>query len=225
MAGWSHGVYRAITGSALLLTVLACEESSNEGNQSISDPEVLEAKARTAFAPIIAGINDGLARLLTALNGGAADGVVITPTAGGADAVIAVDFDGNGSREGSINGGLVGDVSTGAQVTIASVTGDDASLLAGGSLIATETSPGVILLDNMAGSGETDPDGSDNAADVAVTDGAVTLDAASGVPTGFVDFSVSGEGESLDITVTFSSDGIGGFIIHFTGPGVDFTIP
>ena len=225
MAGCSHAVYRAITGSCLLLAVWGCDESSDEGNPSLSDPEVFEAKARESFAPMIVGINDGLARLITAINGGAADGVVIIPTAGGADAVIAVDFDGNGSREGSINGSLVGDISTGAQVTIEGVTGDDESLLAGGSLTATETSPGVILLDDMVGTGETDPPGSGNSAEVDVTDGAITLDAATGIPTGFIDLSVTGEESTLDVSISFADDGAGGFTIHFTGPGLDFTIP
>ena len=217
---------KAVTGTFVLLALWTCSsDSSNGGNNSISDPEVLESKARTKFVPIVDGINDGLARLFAALAGGPADGVVVTPTAGGADAVIAVDFDGDGSREGSIAGGLVGDVSTGAAVTIASVTGNDPTLDVGGSLIATETSPGVILLDNIAGSGETDPSGSGNAASVDVTDGTVTLDAAAGVPTGFVDLAISGEDETLDISVTFASDGVGVFTAHFTGPGVDFTIP
>jgi hypothetical protein len=225
MTRQTRGAYRAIAGTALLLALLSCEESSGNGNQSLSDPEVFEAKAKASFVPIVSGISDGLARLLSALAGGPVDGVVITPTAGGADAVILVDFDGNGSREGSINGGLVGDVSSGALVTIGSVTGDEPSLTGGGSLTATETSPGVILLDDMVGSGGTDPDGSGNASEVDITDGAIALDATTGIPNGFLEFDISGEGESLSVSVTFQPDLQGGFIIHFTGPGLDFTIP
>lgn len=226
MAGWNHGVYRALASSFLLLAVTNCgDKSSNGGNGSLSDPDVFEAKARASFKPIIVGINDGLSRLLAALAGGPADGVVITPFQGGTNAVIAVDWDGNGSREGSINGGLVGDVSTGALVTINSITGDDPTLIGGGNLTATETSPGVIVLDNISGNGEKDPPGEGNIAEVAVAEGAVSIDAAAGVPSGFVDIEVTGENESLDVSITFTPDGQGGFRIHFTGPGIDFTIP
>jgi hypothetical protein len=92
-------------------------------------------------------------------------------------------------------------------------------------MLATETSPGTIVLDGIAGSGGADPDGSQNAADVTVTDGTVVLDAVAGVPDGFVDFNVSGEGETLGIHVSFEPDGAGGFLIRFTGNGINFTIP
>jgi hypothetical protein len=223
MSRWSR--VRGPLSGVLVLVALGCEDDPSGGNQNIANAEVFEAKAKESFVPIIDGINDGLARLLVALGGGPADGVVITPFTGGANAQIQVDFDGNGSREGAINGGLVGDVSTGAAVTINSVTGDDETMTASGGLTATETSPGVILLDNMAGSGDTDPPGSQNAAEVEITDGAVTLDIVAGVPNGFIDLEVTGEGETLSIAITFTPDGLGGFIVHFSGDGLDFTIP
>jgi hypothetical protein len=215
-----------VGGAALMVTLATCaSESTGGGNESISDPAVFESEMRSNFVPMVEGLADGLERLLIASSGGPADGVVIIPNATGADATISVDLDGNASRESSINGSLSGDIGTGAAVTIADVATAEPSLSGGGSLVATETAPGMVLLDNMAGSGTADPDGSMNAADVAVTDGSVALDVVAGVPDGFLDFTVTGEGNTLEIHVTFEPDGAGGYVLHFTGSGIDFTIP
>jgi hypothetical protein len=218
---------RAASSTALVFTLATCgdDESGGRGNESISDPEVFETTVRRTFVPMLAGIGDGLERLLTALDGGAADGVVIVPNAGGADATISLDLDGNGSRESSINGSLAGDIGTGAQVTLAAIATAEPSLGGSGSLTATETSPGVIVLDNIGGEGGADPNGSGNAADVAVTDGTVSLDLGAGIPDGFLDFVVTGEGSSLGLHVTFEPDGAGGFLVRFIGSGLNFTIP
>ena len=226
MTRWSRIAGGALGGTTMVLALATCSSESTGGdNQSISDPAVFEAKMRSDFLPMVAGIADGLERLLIAADGGAADGVVIIPNATGADATISVDLDGNGSREGSINGSISGDIQTGAPVTIAAISGQEPTLTGSGTLTATETAPGVILLDNLAGAGFGDPDGSQNAADVTVTDGAVSLDVAAGTPDGFVDFDVTGEGKTLDVHVSFEPNGAGGFLIHFTGNGFDFTIP
>ena len=227
MAPWSRIASRAASGTTLVFALTTCgsDESSSGGNQSISDPEVFEQTVRRAFLPMVAGIGDGLERLLTALDGGPADGVVIVPNAGGADATISLDLDGNGSRESSVNGSLAGDVGTGAQVTIAAISTDEPSLGGSGSLTATESTPGVIVLDNIAGSGGADPEGHRNAADVTVTDGTVSVDVAAGQPDGFLDLEISGEERHLGIHVTFEPNGAGGWRIRFTGNGMNFTIP
>jgi hypothetical protein len=218
---------RAASSTSLVFALSTCssDESGGGGNNSISDPDVFETTVRRTFVPMLAGIGNGLQRLLTALDGGAADGVVIVPVAGGAQATVSLDLDGNGSRESSINGSLIGDISTGAQVTLAAIATAEPSLGGSGSLTATETSPGVIVLDNMTGDGGADPNGSRNAADVAVTDGTVSLDLAAGTPDGFVDLEVTGEESTLGIHVTFEPNGSGGFLIRFTGNGLNFTIP
>src|SRR5262245_57496705 len=114
--------------AAVLLTVSGCgDDSGNEGSQNLSDPEAFEPAAKQDMLPIVAGIGNGLQRLFVALAGGPADGVTITPTQTGGLATIQVDFDGNGSREGAINGSFAGDISSGATISITSVTGDDPS--------------------------------------------------------------------------------------------------
>lgn len=122
MARLSRILGVAVAGTCALLTLATCgKNAADSGNQSISDPAVFESTARQGFLPMVAGISDGVGRLLTALGGGLADGVVIIPNSNGADATISVDFDGNGSREGTIGGSLVGDIASGAQVTVAAI--------------------------------------------------------------------------------------------------------
>jgi hypothetical protein len=216
-----------LNSSSLIVALATCGsgDASGGGSESLSNPEVFESTMRASFVPMVAGISDGIGRLITALNGGPSDGVVLIPHAGGADATIAVDFDGDGSREGSINGSVNGDASTGASVVLADVASSEPSLNASGSLDATDQSPGVILLDNITGTGGADPDGHRNASDVEVTGGTVALDVVSGTPDGSVSMDVSGEGNTLGITVTFEVLPGGGYQVHFTGDGVDFTIP
>ncbi|HUL68622.1 MAG TPA: hypothetical protein VLT17_00105 [Gemmatimonadales bacterium] len=226
MTRWSRIAGGAVSSTSLVATLATCtSEPSSGGNASISDPAVFEAEVRSSFLPMVAGISDGLARLVTALGGGVADGVVVVPNAGGADATISLDLDGDGSRESSINGSLDGDVATGAQVTVAAIATAEPTLAGNGTLLATETSPGMIVLDNIGGSGGSDPSGHRNAADVAVTDGTVTLDVVGGTPDGFLDLDISGEQQTLGVHVSFESDGHGGYLVHFTGNGLDFTIP
>lgn len=226
MTRWIRVAGGAVSSTSLVLTLATCgSEASGVGNRSISDPAVFETTIRRTFPPMVAGISDGLERLLTALGGGPSDGVVIIPNATGADATVSLDLDGDGSRESSINGSLTGDVATGAQVTIAAIATQEPSLSGNGAVLVTETSPGMIVLDNFAGSGGADPNGSLNAADVSVTDGTVALDVATGTPDGFVDLDVSGERTTLGIHVSFEPDGAGGYRVRITGSGLNFTIP
>lgn len=227
MARWNRIAGGAVKSTSLVFSLATCssDSSGGGGNESISDPAVFETTVRSTFLPMVEGISDGLERLLTAIGGGASDGVVVIPNGTGFDATISVDLDGNGSRESSINGTLTGDIATGAQVTMAAISTQEPSLVGTGSLLATETSPGMIVLDNIAGDGFADPVGPTNAADVSVTDGTIALDVAAGTPDGFVDMDVSGEGTTLGIHVSFEPDGAGGYLVHFTGSGVDFTIP
>jgi hypothetical protein len=219
-------VIGAVTGMTLLVMVDACKDDPTEaGSGNISDPATFEAEMRQRFFPIVLGVLDGLERVLVAIDGGPADGVVITPTANGVDAMVSIDFDGNGSREGSISSAFIGVIDVGAQLSVTSIETQEPSFAAGGSMSVVQTSPGIVLLDDVGGSGSADPPGSGNAAEVAVSDGAITVDIVSGVASGFVDFVVSGEGNSLSVTAAFEPDGQGGFRVRFTGPGFDFTVP
>ena len=220
-------VIGAVAGMALLFTVHACGNDTTDeaGSENISDPVTFEAVMRHSFLPLVMGVADGLGRVLVAIDGGPADGVVITPTATGFDATVSIDFDGDGSREGSISGYFIGAIAVGAQLFISSIETQEPSLRAGGSMSVEETSPGMVVLDNIAGNGSADPPEAGNAAQVVVTAGAVTLYPASGIVVGFVDCVISGEGNSLPVTIAFEPDGRGGFAVRFTGPGLDFTLP
>jgi hypothetical protein len=222
-------VGRVLWGMTAVLALATCKGDTTGGgdeeNHSISDPDVLETTMREDFVPLIAGIADGLERLLIAAAGGQADGVVIVPNGSGATATISMDFDGNGSREASINGTLTGDIQTGALVSIAAIAGQEPSLGGTGSLTATETSPGIVLLDHLEGTGGADPPGSMNSADVTVTDGTVAVDLVGGVLDGFVEFEVVGQGETLGVELSFEPNGAGGYVVRISGNGFDFTIP
>lgn len=215
----------AFAFSMLALTASECNTDPAGGNGSISDPAVFEAAARESFLPLMAGVSDGLARLLDVIGGGTPDGVTVTPIAGGANATVVMDLDGNGSREASINGSLVGDVATGAFVTVANISTGEPSTLGSGGMSVVETAPGIIQLDNIGGSGETDPAGGMNASQVGIVDGSVSIDLVTGTTTGFMETQITGEEQLLYVTITFEPTGSGGFRIRFNGSGIDFTIP
>lgn len=197
------------------------------GNESLSDPDVFETEMRAKFLPAALGIIDGFERLLVALNGGAQDGVTLVPNGtGGLDVGLTVDLDGNGSKESVINGGSTGSVGTGASVGVTDImVPATPSLTASSSATLTQTSPTSIVMDNMSGSLSVDEPGSMNASTTTIVSGSVGLDLASGNPSGQVVASISGEGETLGLTMAFEADGTGGWRVRFTGPGFDFTIP
>ncbi len=224
------GAVGLVAGVGLIIAVDAC--SSDDPAPAplpvgdLSDPAVFEAAMRQTFLAGAQGVIDAVGRVVVAVGGGAADGVVLTPIANGVAAAVSVDFNGDGTRESTINASLTGDINVAAQLTIASISAPQVpSLSASGGTAVTQTSPGVILADGLFGSGSADPPGSGNAADVAISDGSISLDLVTGNPSGFVDFSISGEGGSLSATATFVPDGVGGFAVVFSGPGIDFTIP
>ena len=205
----------------------ASDTTGNGDVINITDPAVLEAFLRGWFMPASAGASDGLNRLLVAVNSGSLDGVVIVPTGpNSVQAELSVDFDGNGSRESTIFGGMNGDIGTGAVISITGIDEPDTpSLEVAASTDVVETSPVTLLFDNMQGTLSADPPGSGNAAQVAVTDGAFSLDLVSGTPSGFFDVTVSGEGNVVGLSLSFESDGAGGWRLRVTGNGVNFTVP
>lgn len=218
--------------AALFAGVAACDEdptgnNGGNGGSSISDPATLQTVMQQVFVPFVLGVTDGFERLLVAVDGGAMDGVVITPL-GQNDftAVVDVDLDGDGSRESTISGGASGDIQVGATISITGISDpNEPSLSASMSATVLETGPTGVVFEQPSGSISADPPGSGNAASVALTTGAVALDLVTGNLTGFMDCVVSGEGESIDVTSTFQSDGAGGWEVRFTGNGFDFTIP
>ncbi|MFQ5529838.1 MAG: hypothetical protein ACE5FP_05750, partial [Gemmatimonadota bacterium] len=176
-------------GFAALIGIAACESDDpmgggGGGGGNISDPTVFETEMRQFFRPAALGVFNGLERLLVALNGGAQDGVTVVPNqSGGVDVSIAVDLDGDGSRESTINGGSAGSIQTGAAVSVTGVTDPGLpSLAVGVDTRVTQTSPTTVLVDQMTGGMGADPPGSGNAADASIVAGAVNLDLVTGNP-------------------------------------------
>jgi hypothetical protein len=218
--------------AALFAGVAACDEdptgtNGNGGGGNISDPATFQSFIEAAFLDGFAGVVDGLERLLVAVDGGPMDGVVITPTGPNSfSAEISFDLDGDGSRESTLFGAASGDIQVGASLTVTGITNpNEPTSTATFAATLLETGPTGVVLENITGNFSADPPGSGNAAAVDLTAGVVALDLLTGDPSGFVDCVVSGEGESIDATSTFQSDGAGGWEVRFTGPGFDFTVP
>jgi len=200
--------------AALLFTLFgsACSSSptgggDDDGNgglaNNIVNPVVFEAFLENVGYDAVNGMIDALKRLVTATNGGGFDGVVIVPTGGDSfRAEVSADLDGDGTRESTIFGNSSGDIGTGASISITSVTFPEIpSLMATASFVATSTSPSEVSFDGIAGTISMDEPGSQNAADVVTTGGAVVVDLDSGIPTGFSDNVISGEGQQLSVRV------------------------
>jgi len=222
--------------STLLIALLAvsigsCKSSTTggggNGGNSIADPAFLEAFLSQKLPNAAAGVMDGFGRLLTAIQGGGMDGVVIVPT--GVDsysAEMSIDLNGDGSRESTITGSLAGDIGTGAQIYLTDV--DDPgipSLSVGASSDAMQISAVSVLFDNMSGTLTADPPGSGNAGEAEVTEGVMTLDLVAQRPLGYIEVNLFGE-DSAFLAVHLSFEVAGsGWQLRVTGDGVDFTIP
>jgi hypothetical protein len=222
---------RSFLGSVLalagLVSVYSCSESSTDEAFSgdLSDPQGFEAAVRQTFVDGTDGVLDAFERLLVATGGGAQDGVVITPTGTGANVALSVDFNGDGTRESTLGISVTGDIQTGAQVFLASITAPQVpSLVGGGGATITETSSGVILVESLYGNASADPPGSGNAADFYVS-GDISVDLMTGNPSGALVAEIGTEEDYVYVTVSFESDGSGGFRIRFSGAEIDFTVP
>jgi hypothetical protein len=217
--------------AVLFAGVAACDEdptgNGGNGGGNISDPATLQTVMEQVFLPFTIGVLDGFDRLLVAIDGGAMDGVVITPLGlNNFVADVLVDLDGDGSRESTISGGASGDIQLGANIGITSIDNpNEPTFMAVTNAIVTETGPTTVMLDGIGGTLSADPPGSGNAASVVLQGGTVSLDLLTGNPSGSVNCVVSGEGESIDVLSTFQSDGAGGWEVRFTGNGFDFTVP
>jgi hypothetical protein len=196
-----------------------------EENNSLSNPTVLETYMRTKGANVILGSIDGLQRLFVAASGGPADGVVLVPIAGGTQAIVSVDFSGDGNRESTVTGNITGDIQTGASLAITSISDPEfPSLAAAVSSTITETGPTDVVVDRFSGSVSTDEPGSGNAAETTFTGGVVAVELATGTPNGEITCDISGEGETIGITTAFEPDGQGSWRVRVTGEGIDFTV-
>lgn len=106
MSRMKFGVFAALVA---LLGVSECEDAITDLiSQDFSDPVVLEAAVRETFVEGAVGVVNAFDRVLVALAVGSGDGVLLTPnpSTGAVDAVVDVDFNGDGSRESAINSTL-----------------------------------------------------------------------------------------------------------------------
>lgn len=199
----------------------------NGGGGGVATPAAVQTFVSQNLIDAAAGTVDAFNRLLTAAEGGPADGVTITPTGPNSfSAAVDVDFDGDGTRESVINGFASGDIQTGASVGVSSVVIPGVSGSLGASSVVTETGPGAVSFDAISASA-TDASGTDGGT---IFDGSVALNLATGTPSGFLDWVVFGlddndEFQELSGTTTFEPDGSGGWQAHFSGDGFDFTVP
>jgi hypothetical protein len=222
---------RRLIVSTLALTALlglnSCKDSGTDTQISgdLADPEVFEAAARQTMLDGTEGVLDAVQRLIEATTGGNPDGVLIIPNATGADVSLSIDFNGDGTRESTVNFSITGTIQTGASVFIASVDVPQVpSLVGGGGAILFESSPGYIVVQSAYVDVSADPAGSANAVDVSVS-GDFGMDLVSGMPDGFGTAQITTEESYLLVSVSFESDGSGGFRIRFTSSDFDFTVP
>jgi hypothetical protein len=212
---------------AALLGLSSCKDSGTDTQISgdLADPEVFEAAVRQTMLDGADGVLDAVQRLVEATAGGTPDGVLITPNATGADVSLSIDFNGDGTRESTVNFSITGTIQTGASVFIASMDVPQVpSLVGGGGATLIESSPGYILAQSAYANVSADPAGSGNAVDVSVG-GDFSLDLVTGIPGGFATAQVSTDESTLFVSVSFEPDGSGGFRIRFTSSDFDFTVP
>jgi len=222
MSRLTAGVFAVIVGLAGLSSC-GTSEDPPAVSADLSDPRAFEAAVRRTFLPGTGGVLDAVDRVLAALNGGPLDGVVIAPP----NITISVDLNGDGSRESTINALLTDtDLTMSPTLSVPSIVVPQVpSLVANGSTTVTQTAPGTILFDNMNGFGTADPPGDGNFAEVFFSGGSVSLDLVTGNPSGGLDISILGDGGFLDVSISFESDGQGGFRVRFVGSSFNFTVP
>lgn len=229
MIRWVRALPAMVAG--LSVSLVACSDDDttsggNGGNQSFSNPQVFESFLRARGPAITDGIIDGLDRIVTALDGGTADGVTVTPVVGGDQVVAALDLTGDGTRESSFTATVSGSLASGATVQINQILDPSIpSLNAGVAATVTESAPTLLQVTNFSGTASQDEPGNMNASDVLYTGGTVSLDRTTGNLDGTIDCDISGEEQTLSLTTTFEPDGQGGFRVRVTGTGVDFTVP
>lgn len=212
------------TSAAMALAVVAGGCSSSTGDDGDGgDAEDFAIQFGEAFTNNLAGFAESLERLLAAAAGNPQDGVTFNPTANGATGSVAVDVNGDGSLETSVNGTLtyldpgVG-LAGGAVLVINGITGG-APQTASGTATIVPLGPASIAITN--GSFETHTDTRGN--DLYLDDVNLTVDASGAQihATGTAEF----EFNDLVGTLTFLNPA-SGYAIQVSGPGFDtFTIP
>lgn len=202
---------------ALPLSVAAiCHEDETTGTNGIT-PDVIESFLQQRVDERSDAFFDGLSRLLTAVAGGPADGVTITPNANVINATVDIDLDGDGTRESTVGGGLTFasteyDLTEGATLSISNIDSPGFS----GSLSASATEVGTGTIQVAGGANFPITDGPT----VDVPSFGVTVVPFANFVQGFAEVEVGG----LSMDVFFEEDGLGGWQMRVVGEDFDFTV-
>jgi hypothetical protein len=194
-----------------LVTFSSCDSSSDE---TVTPEDVQAYFAENSRAGLV--MFDGLNRLLAAANGIPVEGVLLDPDGNTVDAILALDFDGDGVRETNVVGGVVFpnaqmSFDTGATVEIREISGSNVDGTA--SATARTIGGGAVSLN---GSGEFN---GKSGPTVEVEFGATVVPEVNSV-VGSADITAG----DFQATGFWEDNGLGGTQIRFVGDDFEFTI-
>lgn len=198
----------AVAGLGLALIGWGCTSSTDNGGDE--DFEDFKIQLEEAFTNNLAGFSNAIQRLVLAASGQPQNGVTVTPIAGGVQASVGVDVNGDGSLETQVQGTLIfinaaQGLAGGANFTLTGITGG-APQTATGNAVVTQVGPSVISVTNGSFQTHTDTRGND----VSVSGVNITAD-------------VSGGGYKVTGTSNFEFNGITG-LFTFAPNGNWFTL-
>jgi hypothetical protein len=211
-----------------LVLLLGCdlfetdEGGDDTGGEDTIDPVVTQAYLQRNFTKI-PRITDAMGRVLLTLNGSPQNGVTFTPVTGGVQGTVAVDLDGNGSLETTVDARVILNnpslgIAGGAVLTVTAIhaasTGGNAS--ASLTLVGTSTvtlSNGVATLFPTQGPSQINVANANLTVTPTLNNPSITGSAA------FASANTTG-------TAFFENNGTGGFRIRVTSPDfATFTVP
>jgi hypothetical protein len=209
--------------SAAILTLLlaaGCDLKLN-GDDDTLDAAAMEDFLTANFANV-PNIIEALERLVETASGSPQPGVTIIPTATGVQGTLAIDLDGDGTRERTVAGSITFNnpqlgVAGGGTLVISGITGGSAQIgantqvrLIGSSII--EFGPGSGFFRTAGGT------------QVALPEMLFTVQQGASAPVilGYMDF----DGGNTSGTMLFESGGTAGWFIRVTGGDFpEFTVP
>ncbi len=209
-----------VASAGLVLVSLGCNNNNDNNNGSADD---LHHQLEDSFGNV-AHFGEAFQRVLQTLQGNPQPGVNLNQTNTGVTGTVAVDVDGDGTRETTIDATLTYlnaqlCFTGGATFQLNSITGC-APTTATATATLTPTGPATIQLTNGSATFHTQTRGND----LTVTGATLTIDASNNhlVITGTADFVFN----DLTGLATFEPDGQGSFKIQISGNGfTTFTVP
>ncbi|MGE0351988.1 MAG: hypothetical protein AB7I33_16015 [Gemmatimonadales bacterium] len=216
----SYGRRAFATGLVVLAGVAVAagcgKKDSTGGNGNI--PAGLQTSLEEAFGRSPSVI-DGFQRLFVAAAGGPADGVVLNVNGNVVDAAVLIDYDGDGNRETTITGSAIFssaalDLTQGATLSFSGPPGSMKSAYGQ----AFDDGAGNAVIDQVGGDFVSGSTGTETI----LTGGTLTMNLATGQPSGVVDFETFSSADPIFGTIHVEDDGQGGFQLRITGAGDSF---